>query len=64
MTALFMNNEELSAMTNLTYMSLVELDVLANESAARLMFCLNAQKKPFNSHKQGIVNFVIVFSKG
>ena len=26
-------------------MSLIEKDVLANESAARLMFCINAQKK-------------------
>ena len=35
---------------NLIYMSLIEMDVLANESAARLMFCLNAQKKTtFNS---------------
>ena len=50
MTALFMKNKELSAMKNLMYMSLIEMDVLANESAARSMFCLNARKKaPFNS---------------
>ena len=50
MTALFMKTKELSAMKNLIYMSLIEMDVLANESAARLMFILNAQKrKPFNS---------------
>ena len=47
MTALFMKNEELSAMKNLIYMSLIEMDMLAKESADRLMFCLNAQKKPF-----------------
>ena len=45
MTALFMKNEELSTMKNQMYMSLIEMDVLANESAARPMFCLNAQKK-------------------
>ena len=34
---------------DLMYMSLIEMNVLANESVARLMFCLNAQKKPVNS---------------
>ena len=29
------------------YMSLIEMDELANESVAKLMFCLNAQKKTF-----------------
>ena len=45
-----MKNEKLSAMKNPMYMSLIEMDLLANEHTARLTFCLHAQKiKPFNS---------------
>ena len=45
-----MKNDKLSAMKNPMYMSLIEMDLLANEHTARLTFCLNAQKiKPLNS---------------
>ena len=43
-----MKNEKLSAMKNPMCMSLIEMDLLANEHTARLTFCLNAHKiKPF-----------------
>ena len=49
MTALY-ENEKLSAMKNPMYMSVIEMDLLANEHTGRLTFCLIAQKiKPLNS---------------
>ena len=45
-----MENEKLSAMKNPMYMSLIEMDLLANKHTARLTFCFNAQNiKLFNS---------------
>ena len=57
-----MKNEKLSAMKNPMHMSLIEMDLLANEHTARLTFSLNAQKiKPFNSFS--VTNKVFLTSK-